>query len=338
MNDVIEIKYNNDMNMMPLPKLTGRKMDLFYSILAHTNEANERSLSLINFWDREKRQVEIPINNFIKICRADKWNRSFVEVANEIESFLNLIIDYKIKYETPRAKYAFVCFEEAKWDKFKQTIRVTFQKRFYEMVVNYKLGFTKFELAEFLTISSEYTKRLYVNLKQFRTQGWWLVEWDEFKRLLQIPQELKISDIDKMLNGTPRTKGIIKELTAERTLFDQKRVPFQNLQYHKIQIWNGEKNGKLDYVLNKKRQTPKYALFTFTPEYHNKLGEQPVLDKNIPQEAISNEIHYWLKKLQNIKQTDPDDEETIKDYENRIKELQKKLKQILVANATKTKI
>lgn len=323
-NDVIEVKYNNDMNMMPLPKLTGRKMDLFYSILAHTNETNERSLSLLNFWDSKKRQVAIPITQFVKICQADKWNRSFTEVVNEIESFLNLIIDYKIKYETPRTKYAFVCFEKAEWDKFDQTIKVTFQKDFYEMVVNYKLGFTKFELAEFLTISSEYIKRLYVNLKQYRTQGWWLVEWEEFKRLLQIPTSYQIGDINKRI-----LNQAIKELTAERTLLDQKRVPFKNLKYVKL---TKDKNS------THKGQKPYWIKFTFTPEYHNKLGEQPTLDKNIPQEAILKEIDYLSKKRINILKTDPDDKETIKDYENKIKELQTKLKQILVANATKTKI
>lgn len=250
--EIVEVKYNNDLNAMPMPKFNGRHLDLFYSILAYTNDNNKNSLSLLNFWNPKKRQIEIPITQFVKICRADKWNRNFIEVVNEIETFLELIVDYTISYETPRAKYHFVCFEEAKWDKFNQTIRVTFQQRFYDMVVNYKLGYTKYELAEFTDLTSIYTKRLYAHLKQFRQEGWWLVKWDDFKMRMQIPNTYKSSDIDKQV-----LKQAIKELTAERTLLGQKRIPFKNLTYEKLTI-NQEPN--------KRKLTPYWIKFTFEPQ------------------------------------------------------------------------
>lgn len=317
--NVIEVKYNNDLNALPMPKLSGRQMDLFYSILAHTNENNECSLSLFNFWEPTKREVAIPVNIFVKICRANEWNRSFVKVIDEIENFLKIIIDYKVLYEDKRKKYAFVCFEKAEWDKFEQTIKVVFQKDFYNMVVNYKLGFTRFELAEFLILTSEYTKRLYIHLKQYRTQGWWLIEWEEFRHVMQIPPSYQISDIDKQI-----LQPAIKKLTTERTLEDQKRVPFKNLKYQKLTH---------EQKVNQRRQTPHYIKFTFTPE--NKLGEQQILDKNNPNEKLLQEIDYWTKKRNNTMKTDREDKETIKYYDDKIDSLKKQLRASLNKNTTK---
>lgn len=248
MNNV-EVRYNNDLNKLPLPHLTGRQMDLFFSILAHTNEKNKSFLG--NFF--VDRQVEIPFNRFVNLCRADDWKKSFHSVIAEIDNFLKLIVDYKIFYEDERAKYAFVCFEKAKWDKQEQIIKITFQKDFYEMIINYKLGFTRFELAEFLTLSSEYTKKLYTHLKQFRKQGYWNVKWEYFMQIMQIPQSYNICDIDKQI-----LKPAIKELTKERNLFDTKRVPFKNLQYEKIKEKGFGGRGQGGKVVGIK--------FTFMPE------------------------------------------------------------------------
>lgn len=249
MND-IEVKYNNDFNMMPIPKFHGRQLDLFLSIIAFTNENNKDSkIKMLDFWNPNKRHIEIPITKFVKICRAENWQRSFTEVVNEIDEFLEMLIDYSVSYETDKAKYHFVCFEEAKWDKIEQTIRVTFQKRFYDMIVNYKLGYTRYELIEFINLTSIYAKRLYMFLKQFRNQGRFVIKWDDFKKRMQIPDSYRQCDINQQV-----LKQCLKELTAEQNLFDQKRIPFKNLKYQKL-------NKNFEPI--KRRQKVEYIEFTF---------------------------------------------------------------------------
>lgn len=249
MND-IEVKYNNDFNMMPIPKFHGRQLDLFLSIIAFTNENNKNSkIKMLDFWNPNKRHIEIPITQFVKICRAENWQRSFAEIVNEIDEFLEMLIDYSVSYETDTAKYHFVCFEEAKWDKIEQTIRVTFQKRFYNMIVNYKLGYTRYELMEFINLTSIYAKRLYMFLKQFRNAGRFVVKWEDFKTRMQIPNTYQQCDINRQV-----LKQAIKELTAEQNLFDQKRIPFKNLKYQKL---------NKDFQPLKRRQKAEYIEFTF---------------------------------------------------------------------------
>lgn len=249
MNDIV-VKYNNDFNMMPIPKFHGRQLDLFLSIIAFTNENNKDSkIKILDFWNPNKRHIEIPITKFVKICRAENWNRNFNKVVNEIDEFLEMLIDYSVSYETDKAKYHFVCFEEAKWDKIEQTIRVTFQKRFYDMIVNYKLGYTRYELIEFINLTSIYAKRLYMFLKQFRNQGRFIIKWEDFKTRMQIPNSYQQCDVNKQV-----LKQAIKELTAEQNLFDQKRIPFKNLKYQKL---------NKDYKPILRKQKVEYIEFTF---------------------------------------------------------------------------
>lgn len=249
MNDIV-VKYNNDFNMMPIPKFHGRQLDLFLSIIAFTNENNKDSkIKILDFWNPNKRHIEIPITKFVKICRAENWNRNFNKVVNEIDEFLEMLIDYSVSYETDKAKYHFVCFEEAKWDKIEQTIKVTFQKRFYDMIVNYKLGYTRYELIEFINLTSIYAKRLYMFLKQFRNQGRFIIKWEDFKTRMQIPNSYQQCDVNKQV-----LKQAIKELTAEQNLFDQKRIPFKNLKYQKL---------NKDYKPILRKQKVEYIEFTF---------------------------------------------------------------------------
>ena len=62
---------------------------------------------------------------------------------------------------------------------------------------NLKLSFTRFELEEYVEIKSTYVKKFYMQMKQFRTTGKWIVSLEEFRRLLDIPEKYRISHIDK---------------------------------------------------------------------------------------------------------------------------------------------
>lgn len=247
MNEIV--KYNSDLNYMPMPNFTGRQMDLFFAILSQIKDEHDNNPAFKRFFDPNKRQLVIPYKKFVDLCRAESWNRSFVEVYNEIESFLDLILSYKANFPTPRGSYHFVCFEAAEHDKFEQTIKITFQKQFYEMVVNLKL-FTRFELAEFISLSGKYTKTLYKHLKQYRNTGFLEMKWDKFKECMNIPNNKQMGEIERDI-----LKPVVKELTAERNLFDSKRIPFKNLTYEKIK---GKGRGRGGNVIAIK--------FRFSPE------------------------------------------------------------------------
>jgi hypothetical protein len=53
------------------------------------------------------------------------------------------------------------------------------------------------KLEEYVEIKSTYVKKFYMQMKQFRTTGKWIVSLEEFRRLLDIPEKYRISHIDK---------------------------------------------------------------------------------------------------------------------------------------------
>ncbi|MBX2655343.1 replication initiation protein, partial [Campylobacter jejuni] len=134
-------------------------------------------------------------------------------------------------------------------------------------------------LAEFAELSGKYTKTLYRLLKQFRTTGKAYFEWEEFCRIMKIPENYRQIDIDQRI-----LKPAIKELSKERNLFDQIRVPFKNLAYEKEKTAGRGRGGKVSGIT-----------FTFKPE--------SVLMQKLEKESqkIMSDEQKYLKILNNMK-------------------------------------
>lgn len=93
-------------------------------------------------------------------------------------------------------------------NKEKETVTVKVNEDF-KWVLNELANCTTFELSEFVSIKGSYVKEIYRRAKQFRMNGYWIVEMDEFKRLLDIPKSYRMSDINKVVL-TPTTDELRK--------------------------------------------------------------------------------------------------------------------------------
>lgn len=214
------VKYGNILNVLPMPQLYAKEMDIFMQVVSKMFHNNERELEFdsLEFFKELKKLPQNSSQNY--------------EVLSKIfNGFANKILGFKIDYfDAPNnTEYCFVCFDRLKIDYNTGKIIIRAQDDFYKAIKNYKLGFTSFELLEFADFSSGYTKIIYRLLKQFRTTGVLYIEMNEFRRLLHIPESYKMCDIDKQI-----LKPTIKELTAERNLFNQSRIPFKDLKVEKI--------------------------------------------------------------------------------------------------------
>ncbi|EON2581434.1 replication initiation protein [Campylobacter coli] len=221
------VKYNNDFNLLPMPELKAIQMDMFMAIISLTKDKKENTPFLKKFFNPDKRKIIIPQKKFIELCRLNDSKMDYKEIFFAIDDCLKKLCNFLISYQKDeRTIYNFVCFEEA--NIIADEVHITLQSRFYDMIINKKFGFTAFELAEFAELSGKYTKTLYRLLKQFRTTGKAYFEWEEFCRIMKIPENYRQIDIDQRI-----LKPAIKELSKERNLFDQIRVPFKNLAYEK---------------------------------------------------------------------------------------------------------
>lgn len=271
------VKYGNVLNLLPMPQLHAKEMDIFMQVISKMHYTDELELEFDSF-EFFKELKRLPQNS----------NQSFEILFNAFHNFASKVLGFKIDYfDAPNnIHYAFVCFDRLKFDYNTSKIIIRAQSDFYEIIKRYKLGFTQFELLEFADFSSTYTKMLYRLLKQFRTTGILNIEMREFRRLLQIPESYKMCDIDKQV-----LKPAIKELTAERNLFNQSRIPFKDLKVEKMKS-NGRGQGG----------TVRALQFTFknetTLDMLNKAYKGTILD--------SKEKHNALLKILEISGVEPE--------------------------------
>lgn len=203
-------------------------------------------------------------------------------VNREIKKFLNILLDYKIEYSTRNGFYTFVCFERAEHNYSDQHIKIIFQKDFYNMVVSYSLGFTSFELVEFIALSSKYTKTLYRLLKQYKSTGEFYIQWQEFVKIMDIPKSYAQIDIDRQI-----LQPAIKELTKEFELCKDtknKRIPFGNLAYQKIKAGVGNKVVAIKFNFDKSKDDYQPFRYKETPLIETK--EQNYLNQFIGKYTI----------------------------------------------------
>ncbi|EAK0327943.1 replication initiation protein [Campylobacter coli] len=272
------VKYNNDFNLLPMPELKAIQMDMFMAIISLTKDKKENTPFLKKFFNPDKRKIIIPQKKFIELCRLNDSKMDYKEIFFAIDDCLKKLCNFLVSYQKDeRTIYNFVCFEEA--NIIADEVHITLQSRFYDMIINKKFGFTAFELAEFAELSGKYTKTLYRLLKQFRTTGKAYFEWEEFCRIMKIPENYRQIDIDQRI-----LKPAIKELSKERNLFDQIRVPFKNLAYEKEKTAGRGRGGKVSGIS-----------FTFKPE---NIEMQKL--ENESQKIMSDEQKY-LKILNNMK-------------------------------------
>lgn len=274
-----EFDYNNDFNIMPIPpELKARELDLFMTIIKKIVDLNSRTIDL------EFNEVFEYVAN-----RGESTFYKMVMFSQFADKLLKWNIKYAVKDKNGIRFYAFVCFEkinstlfadeyaEVAERFFKQrnrTFRITVQEDFFKMLINKEFGWTRADLKEYTWLSSKYAKRLYPLLKQWRNKGITRkYEWNEFKQLLNIPENYKISNINQRI-----LKPAIKELMEQHNLFENsedesdKRTIFEKLEFHKVKNKQGRgQGGKVEEIF-----------FTFTPQ-REKTKEEKLTQENAEQ-------------------------------------------------------
>ncbi|ENY6720859.1 replication initiation protein [Campylobacter jejuni] len=279
MSDIV--KYHNDFNKIKLPNFNELEQNLLCAIFVKIkNKGHEEP-------------VKFPVNDLKKIATSNKYklnNEEFKEIMVSLfYKFFKADFKMLIKDDRNRTgeaiinlfqKVVFWYPHEDKEQKLLDEIELKVNPEFSYIINELEKKFTGFKLEEFIALNGKYTKTLYRLLKQYRTTGKAYFEWEEFCRIMDIPENKKICEIDRDI-----LKPALKELTKERNLFDQIRVPFKNLAYEKEkQKGTRGRGGKVIGIT-----------FTFKPE---NIQMQKLEHES--QKIMSDEQKY-LKILNNMK-------------------------------------
>lgn len=226
------VAYKDELNTVPLRNFNSKEMDLFFSICS---KMRNKGLTNIIFDFENLREL-----SDYKYTAHDRFVKDIEGVYDKL-----LKLDMRIGTATEFTK--FVLFTKYTVSAEKETVEIKINEEFKDILNNISGNFTKFELIEFTSLNSSYSKTAYRLLKQFRSTGYYIVKIDEFKRLFDIPKSYQMSDIDKRVFAP-----IAKELPHY----------FENLVVTKL-LGKGKRKRHIDYIE-----------FKFKPQTDVKNGEK----------------------------------------------------------------
>ena len=259
------VKYHNDFNKIRLPSFTELEQNLLFGIISRVKENKEEYIFIetqeIKKWIGKDRKdlTDYGLYKTLKNLRNNFFKADFTIIQKTPIPEKNLVREEEIttnlfKTFLVRAVRILDDNDYMTEENFSELEGLTLQinPEFAYLVNELTKNFERFELAEFIALSGKYTKTLYRLLKQYRQTGKRIFEWQEFAELMDIPADYRQTDIDQFI-----LKPALTELTKERTLFDQARIPFENLTYTKLNK-NKKKCNKGDRV--------RHILFEWKPE------------------------------------------------------------------------
>ena len=208
MNEVV--RYSNELHELKFNSLNEAQQNVFFTLLQQFRKASGDTLEL----DFNK------IFELAQIANSSSYRKEILDKIGKLQEF-------KFRYQINELGdlRQDVIFPSIETDSKNKVLRIRVSQGFKERYINSPLkGWTRYELAEFVNLSGTYTKTIYRYLKQYRQTGRWCIRYDDFKELLGVPEKYRASEIDKWI-----LKPAIKELSAERNLFDMRRTPFEKL-------------------------------------------------------------------------------------------------------------
>ena len=237
------VVYKNDMNTVPLRDFNSKEMDLFFSICS---QMRDKGLDKITFTFEQLKDL------------SNYKYEAFDRFITDIENVYNKLIKLNIRIETEEKIVRFVLFTDYEVDKIKSTVNISVHKEFKYILNDITGNFTKFELAEFVSLKSSYSKTAYRLLKQFRKTGYMVLTIDDFKEQFSIPRSYRMSHIDIK---------VLQPIQNELSLY------FKNLEINKISKGKGRKITHIEFVFDAKADINSTGTGTFRDEngfYYNK--------------------------------------------------------------------
>lgn len=230
------VKYHNDLNTVIMRTWNAEEMNFFFALLT---KAKETGVQTLVFSTDE-------LKNLASTSRKYRWEETITNAAKKIGQ-----LTY---FEQSEKKFrVMTLFEIFEVDLEDKTVKVKVSSNFDYILNKLETQFTRYELEEFTSIRSTYAKTMYRLLKQWRTLGKKEFKIDDLKRILDMPESYKSSEIDR---------AVIKPILSQLSPF------FEGLKVKKVKS-NKRGNPVLGYeFVWKAEKTDAYE-----PKKYEKLNE-----------------------------------------------------------------
>jgi|LGOV01.1.fsa_nt_gb plasmid replication initiation protein len=187
------VEYHNDINDIPLRKLTEKELNIFFSIIYKAK-------------DEKTDKIKLDFLELRKLSNGDTHTSRFVKALDSMDKKL-LQLNQKVEIEKGVSK-RFNLFNDFTIDTNKKILTVSIHEMFSYMLNGLLKNITKFELSQIIKLKSSYSKNMFRILKQFESTGYRIIKLEKFKILLCVPDSYRMSEINKWV-----LNPIMEELT-----------------------------------------------------------------------------------------------------------------------------
>lgn len=198
------IQYHNDLNTLQMNGFTEKEIDIFFAICFKLK--NQGTNEIVLTFEELKKLINYTHRGLDRFCKT---------LDNTYKNLLGL----NFRIEDDEKIVRFVLFTEYEINKKKKNLTIKANEKFNYLLNDFMANYTKFDLAELVSLKSTYAKGMYKLLKQYRNTGWYDISMDEFRNLLGIPEYYKMGNIDQKI-----LKPILEELLPS----------FENLKLEKL--------------------------------------------------------------------------------------------------------
>ena len=177
------VKYKNDFNNQELRKFTAEELNLLITIL---HKVRDNGTKILNF----------SFNELKRLIRLEK-NMTIKEFSKTIMNVNKKLLALNYTFQTEELIIQFALFQEFVINTKTQNLTIAVSERFKFLLNEFEPGnWTRFELEEFVRLKSSYTKEFYRRMKQFKSTGKWNISLEGFKRIMDVPVNYRMCDID----------------------------------------------------------------------------------------------------------------------------------------------
>lgn len=228
----LTVKYQNELNLIPLKNFNAKQMDLFFALCARMKD---KGLQNIKFSFDDLKDL------------SDYKMTATKAFVGDLEKLYKDMLNLAYRTEDEDTIQYFVLFNGFKIDKKHKFVEVSVNPELEYVINGLTTEFSKFELSAFTSIRSTYAKTLFRLLMQYRSTGYYVVKIEDFRDLMDIPESYRqMGQIDQKV-----LKPAMNELQNY----------FNDLKVTKVKAKKGNKIAKLEFTFSGlKDDLPKVSL------------------------------------------------------------------------------
>lgn len=214
----LAVKYQNELNLIPLKNFNAKQMDLFFALCGRMKD---RGLKKVRFSFEELKEL------------SDYKMTATKAFVGDLEKLYKDMLNLTYRTEDEESIRYFVLFTGFEINKTNKFVEVSVNPDLEYIINGLTTEFSRFELSAFTSLKSTYAKTLFRLLMQYRSTGYYVVRIEDFRVLMDIPDSYRqMGQIDQKV-----LKPAIKELSNY----------FKDLEVTKVKARKGNKIAKLEF-------------------------------------------------------------------------------------------